>query len=172
MAKGQTPSQTVGPYFAYGLVAEQYGYPHTQIATGTIAGEGERIAITGRIIDGKGEAVSDAMIEVWLPEAGFGRVGTGTAKDLSFTFNTVKPPRRSEFEAPSITAIVFMRGLLSHLFTRIYFEDEAEANASDNVLNSVPQPRRTTLIAKREGPGQYRFDIHLQGEHETVFFDL
>jgi protocatechuate 3,4-dioxygenase alpha subunit len=65
-----------------------------------------------------------------------------------------------------------MRGLLSHLFTRIYFEDEAEANASDNVLNSVPQPRRATLIAKGEGPGQYRIDIHLQGEHETVFFDL
>ena len=172
MAKEQTPSQTVGPYFAYGLVAEQYGYPHTQIATSTIAGAGERIAITGRIIDGKGEAVSDAMIELWQPEAGFGRVGTGTAEDLNFTFNTIKPTRRSEFEAPSITVIVLMRGLLSHLYTRIYFDDEAEANASDDVLNSVPQQRRATLVAKRGSPGQYRYDIHLQGEHETVFFDL
>lgn len=172
MKLGQTPSQTVGPYFAYGLVAEQYGYPLTQVANGTIAGEGQRISITGRVFDGKNEPIIDALIEVWQPEAGFARYGTGTTSDQSYVFSTIKPQRHSSAEAPHLTVIIFMRGLLSHLYTRIYFADEAGANKGDSILIKLPDTRRHTLIAKSVGPAQYQFDIHLQGEHETVFFDL
>ena len=84
MKLGQTPSQTVGPYFAYGLVAEQYGYPLTQVASGTIVGEGQRISIRGRVFDGKAEPISDALIEIWQSEAEFARYGTGTASDQSY----------------------------------------------------------------------------------------
>ena len=172
MKLGQTPSQTVGPYFAYGLVAEQYGYPLTQVANGTIAGEGQRISITGRVFDGKAEPIPDALIEIWQSEAGFARYGTGTTPDHGYTFSTIKPRRRSSAEAPHLTVIIFMRGLLSHLYTRIYFADEGEANKRDSILKNLLDTRRHTLIAKSVGPAQYRFDIHLQGEHETVFFDL
>jgi protocatechuate 3,4-dioxygenase, alpha subunit len=172
MKRGQTPSQTVGPYFAYGLAAEQYGYPHNQIANGVISGEGHRIGITGRVLDGKGEPVVDALVEIWHPEAGFARYGTGTNPDQSYTFSAVKPRRRSKEEAPHLTVIIFMRGLLSHLYTRIYFADEVDANKTDGTFTSFPDDRRKTLLATSVGPAQYQFDIHLQGEHETVFFDL
>lgn len=172
MKFGQTPSQTVGPYFAYGLVAVQYGYPLTQVASGKIPGEGHRISITGRVLDGKAEPIPDALIEIWQSKAGFARYGTGTASDQSYVFSTIKPQRRSRAEAPHLTVIVFMRGLLSHLYTRIYFADEEEANKSDSILKSLSDTRRRTLIAKSVGPAQYQFDIQLQGEHETVFFDL
>jgi protocatechuate 3,4-dioxygenase, alpha subunit len=172
MKCGQTPSQTVGPYFAYGLAAEQYGYPLTQMANGTIAGEGQRISVIGRVFDGKDEPIVDALVEIWHPEGGFARYGTGTSPDQSYTFSTVKPRRRSKEEAPHLTVVIFMRGLLSHLYTRIYFADEVDANKTDGTLNSLPDDRRKTLLATFVGPGQYQFDIHLQGEHETVFFDL
>ena len=172
MKPGQTPSQTIGPFFAYGLVSEQYGYPFTQVVNGTIAGEGQRISIIGQVLDGKDEPISDALIEIWQAEGGFARYGTGTTPDHSYTFSTIKPGRRSSAEAPHLTVIVFMRGLLSHLYTRIYFADEEEANKSDNILKNLPNTRRRTLIAKSVGQAQYQFDIHLQGEHETVFFNL
>src|SRR5512141_2409708 len=91
MKHGQTPSQTVGPYFAYGLTAEQYGYPFTQIASGVIASSDESIQITGQVLDGEGQPVPDALIEIWQPGVGFGRQGTGTAADSRFTFETLKP---------------------------------------------------------------------------------
>jgi len=172
MRLGQTPSQTVGPFFAYGLVAEQYGYPNTQIATGVIAGEGERLTITGRVFDGNNEPVGDALLEIWQPGAGFARQGTGTSADKSFSFCTCKPASLSPAEAPCLAVILFMRGLLSHLYTRIYFGDEAEANALDTMLAALPADRRQTLIAQRLKDNEYRFDIQLQGEHETVFFGL
>lgn len=195
MTSKQTPSQTVGPYFAYGLTAEQYGYPHTQIASGRMADEataGERIRLIGRVLDGAGVAIPDAMIEVWQADAagrypdargakgnaaftGFGRQGTGTDPDNRFVFDTVKPGRVDADQAPHLTLIVFMRGLLSHAYTRAYFSDEAAANATDPVLAAVPAERRATLIAERvEGasPPTYRFDIHMQGDRETVFFDV
>ena len=172
MKLGQTPSQTVGPYFAYGLVAEQYSYPLTQIVNGTIAGEAQRISITGRVFDGKAEPIPDALIEIWQTGGGFARYGTGTNRDQSYMFNLAKPLGRLIKEAPHVSVIVFMRGLLSHLYTRIYFDDETEANKADEILQSIPASRRQTLIAKSVGPAQYQFDIHLQGEHETVFFDL
>lgn len=172
MKRGQTPSQTVGPYFAYGLVAKQYGYPLTQVANGEISGEGQRISIAGRVFDGKNEPISDALIEIWQPGVGFARYGTGTAPDQSYTFSTIKPQRRSSEEAPYLTVTIFMRGLLSHLYTRMYFADEAEANRTDSTLSRLPDGPRKTLLAISAGPAHYQFDIHLQGEHETVFFDL
>jgi protocatechuate 3,4-dioxygenase, alpha subunit len=192
----QTPSQTVGPFFAFGLAAAQYGYPHNSIASGQVADPqvpGEHIEIVGRIIDGAGEAIPDAMIEIWQADAegryahpgdprgsnqlfrGFGRCGTGTMPESRYAFRTVKPGSVDAKQAPHIDVIIFMRGLLTHAYTRLYFSDEAEANARDPVLSSVPAERRDTLIAKREetpGAAVYRFDIRMQGDAETVFFDL
>jgi len=192
----QTPSQTVGPYFAYGLSAPQYGYPYTSIASDQVADElvpGERIRITGRVFDGEGKVVPDAMIEIWQADSegryahpadgrasnqrfrGFGRYGTGTDPENRFIFNTIKPGSVDNAQAPHISVTVFMRGMLTHAYTRIYFSDEAEANAKDPVLSSVPEERRGTLIAKREETPSgtvYHFDIHMQGDNETVFFDV
>jgi protocatechuate 3,4-dioxygenase alpha subunit len=195
MKRRQTPSQTVGPFFAYGLTPQQYGYPMASIASGALAeGEvdGERIRIEGRVFDGAGQPVSDAMIEIWQADAqgryahpadprgsntgfkGFGRVGTGTDPQSRFVFDTVKPGRVDLQQAPHVNVIVFMRGMLLHAYTRLYFSDETAANAQDPVLLSVPPERRATLIAHREtgqGTPVYRFDIHMQGDNETVFFD-
>ncbi len=182
MSLGQTPSQTVGPYFAYGLTPEQYGYPYRS-AYGPVLVDartaGERIVLTGRVFDGDGKPVDDAMIEICHADAQgghlFGRCGTGTEPDKSFRFQTIKPRSRGPRSAPHIEVIVMMRGMLSHAFTRVYFDDEQEANARDEVLADVPQERRGTLIARREvlpGGVAYRFDIRMQGPDETVFFDL
>ena len=189
---GQTPSQTVGPYFAYGLTPEQYGYAMTAIASPDLADEatpGQRIRIEGRVLDGAGEPITDAMIEIWQADAegrygqadgsntsfsGFGRCGTGTDPDARFAFSTIKPGVASsdDFAAPHIDVTVMMRGLLTHAFTRIYFEDETAANESDELLASVPRERKHTLLAKAVRPGFYQFDIRMQGDDETVFFDL
>ena len=191
MALKQTPSQS-----AYGLTPEQYGYPFTSIAGPDLAtsnADGERVRIEGRVLDGAGEPISDAMIEIWQADGrgryahpldgrgsntgfkGFGRVGTGTDPEHRFIFNTVKPGSVDGRQAPHINVIVFARGLLLHAYTRIYFSDEAEANARDPVLATVPAERRSTLIAERRSTPSgtvYRFDIHMQGDAETVFFDV
>jgi protocatechuate 3,4-dioxygenase, alpha subunit len=194
----QTPSQTVGPFFAYGLTPEQYDYAYRSIGTGVIAKEtteGERIRIVGRVLDGEGRPVPDAMVEVWQANAdgrynhpadgrrdnrldpdfkGFGRCGTGTRADACFVFETVKPGPVGDGQAPHLNVIVMARGMTSHAFTRIYFSDESEANASDRVLAQVEPERRGTLIAERHEAAAgtvYRLDIRLQGEGETVFFD-
>jgi protocatechuate 3,4-dioxygenase alpha subunit len=195
MARGQTPSQTVGPYFAYGLAPEQYGYAFKSLASNQLVVpdmDGERIRLEGRVFDGAGAIIPDALIEIWQADAGgryahpadprgsnsrfkgFGRFGTGTDPENRFIFDTVKPGSVDGVQAPHINVIVLMRGMLVHAFTRIYFDDEAEANAKDPVLGTLPADRRGTLIAKRSvGPGGtvYRFDIHMQGPEETVFFD-
>lgn len=192
----QTPSQTVGPYFAYGLTATQYGYPFNQVASSQLADtetEGARIRLEGIVYDGAGEPINDAMIEIWQADSegrfahpedprrpnsrfhGFGRCGTGTDPENKFWFDTVKPGAAEDGEAPHLNLIVLARGMLVHAYTRVYFSDEAEANAADPVLASVPEERRATLIAQRkETPGGviYRFDIHMQGDNETVFFDV
>jgi protocatechuate 3,4-dioxygenase alpha subunit len=106
---------------------------------------------------------------------GFGRFGTGTDPENRFIFDTIKPGSVDGVQAPHINVILFMRGMLSHAHTRLYFSDEAAANARDPVLQNVPDDRRGTLIAEHEeGPAAalYRFDIHMQGEEETVFFDV
>ncbi len=187
MTSNQTPSQTVGPYFAYGLTAEQYRYPNGQIADGAIANDkvADRIRIVGRVLDGEGRPIPDAMVEIWQADrlgrynqsgaGGFGRQGTGTDPESRFVFDTVKPGSVGGGQAPHLTVILFMRGLLSHLFTRIYFADEAEANLADPVLAAVPAERRQTLVARREDTANgpvYTFDIRMQGDGETVFFDF
>lgn len=189
---GQTPSQTVGPFFAIGLAPRQYGYPFTSIASGEVADDrvaGEHIRIVGRVLDGAGVAITDAMVEIWQADAegryagpgantgfsGFGRQGTGSDPQNRFIFDTVKPGSVDGAQAPHLTVVVFMRGLLTHAYTRLYFSDECEANASDPVLQSVPEERRSTLIAQRAETASgtvYRYDIRMQGEGETVFFDL
>lgn len=184
---GLTPSQTIGPFFAYGLTPRAYGRP--ELASEQVAGEGvvgERIRIQGRVLDGDGVPVGDAMIETWQagPDGrfqpagnaaftGFGRA-EATAEG-AFFFETVRPgalpgPNGSR-QAPHLAVSVFARGLLVRLATRIYFDDEP-GNAQDPVLALVPAERRGTLIARRGADGVFRFDIRLQGEGETVFFDL
>jgi protocatechuate 3,4-dioxygenase alpha subunit len=192
----QTPSQTVGPFFAYGLTPEQYGYAFRSLA-GPVLVEGdtpgERIRITGRVLDGAGNPIPDAMIEIWQADGegryahpadqrgsnvrfkGFGRCGTGTDPEHRFVFETIKPGPIGDGQAPHVNVIVFMRGMLCHVYTRIYFDDEADANARDPVLASVEEARRHTLIAVRKSAPHgtvYRFDLHMQGPEETVFFDV
>ncbi len=190
----QTPSQTVGPFFAYGLVPTQYGYDLPSLFGPVLAqpqAPGEHILLTGRVLDGAGQAIVDALVEISHADAsgqpvttvaqaqasgftGFGRCGTGTLADQCYAFNTVKPGAIGA-HAPFINVCVTMRGLLVHTFTRIYFDDEVAANSGDTVLASVPLDRRATLMAQRRntpaGP-VYRFDIRMQGAQETVFFDL
>jgi protocatechuate 3,4-dioxygenase alpha subunit len=195
MARRQTPSQTVGPFFAYGLTPEQYGFDQmTSLGSGAMAGadtDGTRIRLEGRVYDAEGAVVPDAMIEVWQADAqgryahpadgrgsnagfsGFGRFGTGTDPENRFIFDTVKPGSVGAGQAPHLNLVVFMRGMPLHAYTRVYFPDEAEANATDPVLALVPADRRGTLIATaKPGSSGYVFDIHLRGDRETVFFDV
>lgn len=195
----QTPSQTVGPFFALGLTPREYGHEYSSVVTpSTIAPgtEGERIHLVGRVLDGDGASIGDAMVEIWQANAhgryrhpaddnderpldptfhGFARAGTGTDAEQSFVIHTIKPGPVADDQAPHLNLILFMRGGLNHLYTRVYFDDEASANAADPVLSSVPEVRRDTLLARREPTPDgvvYRFDIHMQGARETVFFDL
>lgn len=192
---GPTPSQTVGPFFAYGLTAAQYQYDFDQPFDSVVArplAKGTHIVLEGRVIDGDGKPVPDALIEISHPDSAgkypatveeakaqgfraFGRVGTGTDPDNRYVFQTLKPGSLGATQAPHINVIVLMRGLLLHAFTRVYFSDEEKANAADPVLASVPADRRQTLVAQRVDKGGqvvYTFDIHMQGEKETVFFDV
>jgi protocatechuate 3,4-dioxygenase, alpha subunit len=190
----QTPSQTIGPFFAYSLTPQQYEYNFNSIIDGdliTDTAEGEQIFITGNVFDGEGNAIHDAMIELWQADTngnyiiqypnipisninfkGFGRLGTGTEEDKSFTFKTIKPGSVNN-QAPHINVILFMRGSLHALYTRIYFDDEQ--NKNDPLYKSVDLERQGTLIAKRkesDGKTFYQFNICLQGKNETVFFDV
>ena len=196
MPRKQTPSMTVGPWFSYGLTPKEYG--RTGLATGVIARPGiagARVKLSGRVLDGAGTPMPDAMLEVWQANAqgryahaadtrgavplvagftGFGRVSTD-AKG-TYAFDTIKPGRvpgrGNVMQAPHLTLVVFARGLLSHLYTRVYFSDETAANAEDPILALVAPARRGTLIALRSGPADaYTLDIHLQGDRETVFFE-
>ena len=157
---------------------------------------GERIRIEGRVLDGDGLPVPDAMVEVWQANSygqynhnadrgpaqldpsflGFGR--SGTTEEGSYWFETIKPGRvpfyQDNLQAPHICVTLFSRGLLNHLVTRLYFEDE-QTNAEDPILVCVPDERRSTLLARREnreGMVVYRFDIIMQGAGETAFFNL
>jgi protocatechuate 3,4-dioxygenase alpha subunit len=191
----QTPSQTIGPYFAYGLCPQQYDFELASLFTPAAAAfdaAGEHITIVGNVYDGHGEAIGDALIEtlqanakgVYIQSAhqakadgftGFARAGTGTDPELRFVIDTIKPGCIDALSAPHIDVIVMMRGMLLHAYTRLYFDDEQALNSTDPVLASVPFTRRQTLVARRVGgisKPTYRFDIHLQGDAETVFFDL
>jgi protocatechuate 3,4-dioxygenase alpha subunit len=169
-----TPSQTVGPFFAFGLCTRP---SHLVVPEGS---EGA-IRISGRIVDGAGAGVPDAMVEIrqadrsgaYRPDFGWGR--SGTDADGRFEFVTVKPgpvAAAGGLQAPHLVVLVFARGLLKALLTRMYFPDEPEANAADPVLCGISdQAERATLLA-RDDAGGVRFDIHLQGPEQTTFFAL
>jgi protocatechuate 3,4-dioxygenase alpha subunit len=173
----QTPSQTVGPYFAYGLTSEQYLYDFKQLSdnhmVSSIENE-EAITIIGKVFDGKGDVIPDALIEIWQNDGEnqlFGRFGTGTDAQNRFIFSTIKP-KSVAGQAPYLSVIVFMRGQMIHSYTRIYFSDEPQLNATDEVLNAVHDERKNTLIAEKKGINKYEFNINMQGENETVFFEI
>jgi len=191
MMRKQTPSQTVGPFYAIGLTRRPLNVVTNEST------DGERIRIEGKVLDGDGLPIPDVMVEIWQANAygrynhpddkqekpldatftGWGR--SGTDEKCFYRFDTIKPgpvPGTNEtVQAPHINVVVFARGMLVHAFTRLYFADEP-ANASDPVLNSIKnKKRRQTLIAlpgMENGKTIYRFDIRLQGENETVFFDM
>ena len=183
-----TSSQTVGPYVKIGFE------PFTVVELAPRSVSGERITLSGRVADGDGKPVNDAVIEIWQANAlgkyahpedaqdkpveagfrGFGRCLTDAKGGYRFT--TIKPGRvpgpGGAPQAPHIVVTVFMRGLLKHLMTRVYFPDEA-ANAEDPVLKVVPADRRATLIARRSPSDKatLEWNVTLQGQDETVFFD-
>jgi len=176
-----TASQTAGPYW------HMIDFPEwadlLRPGSGNEAVQGERVTLTGRITDGDGAPVADALVEIWSagPDGeyektfrGFGRCGTNA--EGGFRFVTLKPGpvpgRGNAMQAPHIEIAIFARGLMTHLVTRAYFEGEA-LNATDPVLTMVEDPaRRATLIAVPQGDGVWRLDIRLQGEAETVFLDV
>jgi protocatechuate 3,4-dioxygenase, alpha subunit len=172
----QTPSQTVGPYFAYGLAPEQYFYNFRQLVgnqmVSSIDAE-DTITMVGKVFDGEGNLIPDALIEIWQNDGEkqlFGRYGTGTDAQNRFIFYTIKP-KSVNGQAPHLSVIVMMRGQLIHSYTRMYFPEEAELNAIDSALNAVPADRKHTLIANKKA-NHYEFNIYMQGENETVFFDI
>jgi protocatechuate 3,4-dioxygenase alpha subunit len=184
MNDGLTPAQTVGPFLAIGLPWPDGPYVIEESEPGGVW-------LRGEVRDGAGAPVPDALIETWQADPdggfnhpddprggqtkfrGFGRCPTdddGRYAILTRKPGTVPAPGGG-VQAPHIAVSVFARGLMHRVVTRIYFADEAAANAADPVLTGLPEDRRATLIAEPTDDG-YRFDIRLQGEHETVFFAL
>lgn len=196
----ETASQTAGPYVHIGLTPNFvgiHGIFKDDLGAGSLVNDktrGERITITGRVFDGMGAVMKDALIEIWQADAqglynspvetngtadenfkGWGRcpadMDTG-----EFTFETIKPGKVAfkdgRIMAPHVTLMIFARGINMGLHTRMYFSDEEEANAQDPVLARIEHKSRVdTLIGKRDGQN-YHFDIYIQGEKETVFFDI
>lgn len=188
-----TTSQTVGPYLHIGLS----GLNCADLSAGLPEQGAPKVVIEGRVIDGQGNPVPDGMIEIWQADArgvyrhpddpgyagaddarsaftGFGRLPTEA--DGSFRFTTIKPGRVAgpggSLQAPHLVVSLFMRGLLKHLSTRMYFPDEVQANEEDWILQQVPAARRATLVAQRVENGELRWEVVLQGKGETVFFDI
>ena len=179
---GQTPSQTIGPFFGYAL-------PYPGGADVAAPWQPKSIRLHGTVYDGAGEPVPDAIIEIWHADAdggvitargsldrdgytvtGFGRAAVDRAGHYSFS--TIKPgPMRAD-AAPYILVTVFARGLTHHLFTRCYFDDETTRNAGDTLLAALAADRRATLVGVLDAPTSYRFDIRLQGDGETVFLNF
>jgi protocatechuate 3,4-dioxygenase alpha subunit len=156
-----TPSQTVGPFYAIGLCRR----PENELADPS---DPASLRVTGQLLDGDGRPVEDGMIEVWDPVwRRWGRSGTDARGGFSFVL--AKPPSDGA-QAPRLEVYVFARGLLRHQRTRLYFPDEVDANAGDPLLAALDDERRGTLVADAQD-GALRFDIHLQGGQETVFFE-
>ena len=195
----ETPSQTAGPYVHIGCTPNFAGI---KMFGGDLGAEmklgpvrGEEIRVTGAVIDGTGRAVRDAMVEIWQADAaglfasanetrgeadpnftGWGRCPSDLTTG-EFTFDTVKPGPvpwpDGRLQAPHVSMWIVARGINIGLQTRVYFEDEPNANAADPILTRIEhQNRVSTLLARKEGPAQYRFDVHLQGPSETIFFDI
>ncbi len=183
---GPTPSQTVGPFFHIGLPYD----------TGPDVAGPDRpgvIRLHGRVLDGAGNPVPDSLVEIWQPDEtgdlvtaggvyaevtgtgfrGFGRAQAGS--DGHYSFRTVRPGAVSTTDgapqAPHIAMQVFARGMLRQVATRVYFPEDADAHVSDPLLSALPEDRRSTLVASAD-PDGYRFDVHLQGDQETVFLDI
>jgi protocatechuate 3,4-dioxygenase, alpha subunit len=157
-----TAPQTIGPFFHMG-----FDVPGTEILVPP--DDPGAVRIEGRLFDGAGASIVDGLIEIW-DGSRFGRCATDAAG--RFHFMATKPRAGSAGAAPHLEVMVFARGLLDGLLTRMYFPDEAAANAADPVLALIAEPAaRATLIAQADS-GRLRFDIHLQGEHETVFFTV
>jgi protocatechuate 3,4-dioxygenase alpha subunit len=157
----RTPSQTVGPFYSIGL---------DRRAENALVDpdDPDAIRVAGRLLDGAGDPISDGLIEIWSATDGaWGRCGT--AEGGGFWFVLAKPPAGSG-EAPRYDVYVFARGLLRHQLTRLYFPDEPEANAADAVLSALPETDRSTLVAE-QADGGLRFDIRMQGDRQTVFFE-
>ncbi len=192
----ESPSQTAGPYVHIGALPNFAGidgvYPAdlgARMITGDVSGN--RITLRGTVFDGTGAALKDAMIEIWQADArgrypgqdgadssftGWGRQA-GDMETGEFAFETVKPGpvpfRDGRLMAPHVSVWIVARGINLGLQTRMYFADESQANAVDPILARIEhQTRIATLLAHPEGQGVYRFDIRLQGEAETIFFDL
>lgn len=199
----ETPSQTGGPYVHIGLLPKQAdidvfenNFGNSLVNDKT---EGQRIRLEGQVFDGLGIPLRDVLIEIWQADANGVYPGSanpqGKSADSGFSgwgraaadfgtgfwhFDTIKPGcvpgRKGSTQAPHIALVVFARGVNIGLNTRVYFDDETDANAKDPVLNSIEWvKRRETLIARREdrdGERVYRFDIRIQGDDETVFFDI
>ena len=197
----ESPSQTAGPYVHIGTTPNFVGIHGVfgkDLWSGPLYTEetkGERITIRGTVIDGSGTPLRDALVEIWQADAeglynspgetrgqadpsflGWGRcpadMGSG-----EFVFETIKPGcvpfKDGRPMAPHITVWIVARGINIGLHTRMYFPEEDAANAADPVLGRIELKNRIpTLIAARQADGSYRFDIHLQGPHETVFFDI
>jgi protocatechuate 3,4-dioxygenase alpha subunit len=166
-----TPSQTVGPFFAIGL-------PWPDGPDVVPAGTAGAIWLRGRVLDGDREPIPDALVETWHADPdgryetpgfrGFGRCPTDA--DGAWAIRTVKPGAVGD-QAPHVAVSLFARGLLNRVVTRIYFDDEPEANAADPVLAALDEAARATLIAVRGGDG-YGLDMRIQGPDETVFFSV
>ena len=206
VVRRETASQTAGPYVHIGLAPQAAGFDIFANNFGNVLVDeetkGERIRIEGRVFDGIGTVLKDVLIEIWQANAagkyahpadrqpnkkvdphfrGWGRAATDFDSG-AYAFETIKPGpvegRNGRFMAPHVNAWIVARGINIGLNTRIYFSDEAEANAKDAVLNLIEwEQRRKTLVAERQskkadGSVVYRFDIRLQGEDETVFFDV
>lgn len=195
----ETPSQTAGPYVHIGCTPNRAGIsgvydtdPGAVLKTGSV--KGQAITLRGTIFDGAGAPVRDAMIESWQADAA-GRFAAGdprgtadpnftgwgrTASDPdtgAFAFETVKPGRvpfvDGRLQAPHVSLWIVARGINLGLQTRAYFADEESANSEDPILTRIEhQARIPTLLARRDSSGLYLFDIHLQGDRETIFFDF
>lgn len=204
---GQTPAQTLGPFFHQGLLRTRSVFQvrglcqdERDVFDGVLAAPGafgERVSIVGSVHDGLSLPIGDALLEAWQANGygrydhpldpsgkaldphfrGFGRVATDAQG--GYAFSSVKPGAvlgpNAALQAPHVNLVLGARGMTRHAFTRIYFEGDPLL-ASDPVLALVPEPRRQTLVARRsgvrDGASVYRFDVHLQGERETVFFEL
>ena len=192
----ESPSQTAGPYVHIGALPNFAGIDGVydedlgqRMVLGAV--RGERITLRGTVYDGTGAALRDAMVEIWQADAaglyagqdgadpaftGWGRQA-GDMETGAFAFETVKPGavpfRDGRMQAPHVSVWIVARGINLGLQTRIYFADEEEANAADPILARIEhRDRIATLMARPEGQGVYRFDIRLQGENETIFFDI